>query len=163
MKKVFVAVVGWGNSGKSTLIASLTGCKSPNFRGEIIANDSQRWMWVSATSPEELYISLKDFKKELSAAASDPLCTGIVMAIQPTQPWKKLSLEQIYGEVDSSGAFDNFAFLMDPGYKGRMISVPAVRSRIKSVSPGTTIRSIDGRKFGFLNAEYIQKMTGIVW
>jgi hypothetical protein len=86
-----------------------------------------------------------------------------VIAIQPTNPRKNLSLEDVFREVDATGAFRNFVFLMDPGYKKAAMNLLSVRGRVLRASPATSIRILDGRKFGFLNAEYIQKISGIPW
>jgi len=120
-------------------------------------------MWVSATSLQEIYLSPKDLKKAIGAAARDPLCIGVVIAIQPTNPTKKLSLEDVYNEVDATRAFQNFAFILDPAYNSTVANLAFVRGRILTASPSTTVTTLDARKFGFLNAEDIQKISGIPW
>lgn len=55
--KPFIAVIGSANSGKSTVIKSLTGCKNGTFRGVIHDNLTGKQVFVCAASPQEMKIS----------------------------------------------------------------------------------------------------------
>src|SRR5271167_4108150 len=89
-KKV-VLVVGRPNSGKSTVIQSLTGCNSSRFQGEIEDKKSKKKIYVIAASPEEKLIDGTGFnavnqtavlKAILNRVKTSPDFIGLVIAMQ---------------------------------------------------------------------------------
>ncbi|MGA9820167.1 MAG: hypothetical protein WBQ36_01080 [Desulfobaccales bacterium] len=113
-KKKFVAVIGYGKSGKSTIISSLTGCRKSTFRGFIKDKVNNNCVFVYSGSPQELPIALSDIIKMLQKWNAIVGCSGMVMAIQPTKPRKRARMEEIFKEAISQG-FDIYAFAVEPG------------------------------------------------
>ncbi len=158
--KQFVAVIGNRNSGKSTVIKSLTGCSSSSYRGFVHDDGTKRRIYVICSSPQELKLNPSKFRKIIEACVSDSFCQGLVMAIQPTHPTKRLSLEGIIAEVSSSGAFQLNAFLLNPGRKKPHPNTLEIVSRLKRISVRPEV--LDGRRFSHINATIINRKTHIV-
>lgn len=163
MNKPFVAVIGRSGSGKSTLLKCVTGCKGHSVRDWVIDKATGRWIWVVASSPQEVDLSLAKLRSIIREAQKYPECIGIVMAIQPTQPRKRLSMEDIFLEVDASGAFQNYAYVITDAYNGLPQNPAATKARILVASPSTKVTDIDARRFGHLNAEIIKLSSGLPW
>ncbi len=157
--KQFVAVIGNRNSGKSTVIKSLTGCSSSSYRGFVEDDDTKRRIYVICSSPQELELNLSKFQKIIEKCVSDPNCQGLVMAIQPSHPTKRLSLDNIFAEVSDNAAFQLNAFLLNPGRKGPHPNTENIVFRLKKVS--VRLKVLDGRRFSHINASIINRTTHI--
>jgi energy-coupling factor transporter ATP-binding protein EcfA2 len=156
MKKPFVAVIGFGNSGKSTIIQSLTGCKHHSLRDWVTDKHTGDWIMVICSSPQEIPMSSKELKRVVSEAANKPKCIGLVMAIQPTETRRRVSLEDVFAEVDSTKAFENYAYIIATEYGGGRRDYETLAERVESASPATKVYEIDGRRFAFFNASFIR-------
>lgn len=132
-KKKFVAVIGYGKSGKSTIISSLTGCRISTFRGFIADETNNISVFVCSGSPqEEPKINLDVIEEWLRQCIDKSGCSGIVMAIQPTNHLVRTSMEEIVTEATSQG-FDVYAFVIEPGYKEAKKCYEDVRNRLLSI------------------------------
>jgi len=164
MKKRFIAVIGAQNTGKSTIIKSLTGCKTASTRDWVVDQSTKRRMWVICSSPQEQIMPIIELRRIVRQASTTQSCIALVVAIQPSTPSKRISMEDIFQEVDKSGAFENFAYTMSSGYNGNGYStsgLSAIQSRITGISPSTITAQIDGRRFSFLNAAFIRNSSAI--
>lgn len=158
--KPFVMIIGGPNSGKSTIISSLTGCDSSTYRNLIIDYASNKKIWVIASSPQEDPLNRMKFANILRSVRQERDIIGIIIAIQPTKPWKRLSLEYIVQKAQTAGNFNIFAFVLDPPYEdGEVTDVNRVSNRLANL--GVVIHFLDGRRFAFLNAMEIKTITGI--
>ena len=104
-------------------------------------------------------MTLQEFKKILKDCTADPNCQGLVMAIQPTSPTKRLPMETIFQEVASFGTFRSHAFALTPGRDGGMLNIPVITTRLKPFIAKPTI--LDGGRFSLINAQIINKKTQI--
>lgn len=161
MKK-FIAVIGPARSGKSTLIQSLTGCHSHSARRLVIDRATERQIWVVANSPQEAPLNRRWFVRIVDEVASRPSILGLVVAIQPTRPTTRLSMEVIFQIVEETRSFSKFAFLLDPPYRGRQSrSLRAeVQERLRNFR--VRVRILDGRRFALINASEIRRQSRIL-
>ena len=155
----FVAIIGGRNAGKSTIIKSLTGCRTSAFRGLVEDNLTKQSVYVVCSSPQELAFSIQKLKRILQFVASKSGCQGVVMAIQPNQPTKRLSMESIFREVTAFGNFTVHAFIVDPGRNKVPAGGPAIKARLKVMSLKASL--LDGRRFSLVNAKAINRATQI--
>ena len=92
MKKL-VVVIGYKNSGKSTIIQSLTGCPTKSFCDFVIDEDTKNSVFVIASSPQEDPMTEEKLHQILDSVIAKGRCSGVVIAIQPTRmpayPWKR--------------------------------------------------------------------------
>ena len=156
----FIAVIGNRNSGKSTIIRSLTGCPNSTFRGEVKDITTGESIHVICSSPQERPLTLQELRRILNACAANRKCRGLVMAIQPTSPTKRLSMETIFQEVFSLGFFQSHAFTLAPGRVSGSPNTAAIVTRLKPFKLKQII--LDGGRFAMLNAQVINKRTHIV-
>jgi hypothetical protein len=83
-----------------------------------------------------------------------------VVAVQPTDTYIRLSLEQIIEGAQRRDRFVIRAFVFDPPYHhGGSININDVRRRL--AASGIPVHVLDGRRFAFLNALEIKTITGI--
>jgi hypothetical protein len=116
---------------------------------------------VIASSPQEAELKHKEFTKLLSSAIHDNAVIGIVMAIQPTYPRKRLSLENIIKTAQETKQFNIHAVIIYPSYNSEKdIDVQDVKARLQKVRVSSA-KVVDGRRFAHLNAHDIQKFTGL--
>ncbi len=155
----FVAVIGTRNSGKSTVIKSLTGCPLSTFRGHVEDKTTGKTIHVLCNSPQETPLSRMQFRNVVQRAMKDPKSQGLVMAIQPTRPHTRLSLEDIFQEVVSTSAFELHAFILDPARNGGPSTSAAVLARLKAFR--AKILVLDGQRFAHINAQLINRRTRV--
>ena len=155
----FVAVIGQRNSGKSSIVKSLTGCPQSAFRDIVYDRTTGRSIYVICSSPQEQPFTLAQLKTAIAKCRSTPNCQGIVIAIQPTFPRKRLSLEDIFQELAISAQFQSFAFVLDPGYDGASAGYNNISKRISNYP--SYCASLDGQRFAQVNAEIINSVTQI--
>ena len=156
LKKTVIAVIGPRNAGKSSIIKSLTGCETNGFKGFITNKKTRKKIYVIASSPQENDLSEKELKSIFDEIKEDRDCLGLVIAIQPNRPTKRMRMENIF-QLFSEG-FNVFAFIVDPTYQG----LPGNENNfIKERLAGLNIKltTLDGRKFAFENATIIQAET----
>lgn len=174
--KILVGVIGEGNNGKSTIIQSLTGCKTRSFRGYVEAINEigdQKMLCIFCSSLQETV--LMDIKKNIFANQHDELerllnealantsCCGVVIAIQPTNPSARVSMEDIYDIAIRLG-FNPYGYILNPPNKGNPTNAIGIKNRLtaQGVKP-SNIFELDARKFGILNAETIRVTSGIIF
>lgn len=154
----FVAVIGSRNSGKSTIIRSLTGCPSGQYRGSVQDGSTGRAIEVIGSSPQEKALSLAQLRAILKRAAQNSACNGVVCALQPTFPRERLSIEDVLAEALAQG-FAVHTFILDPEHLGTTGNMNTVKPRLpKGISPPT---ALDARRFAYLNASIIHARTNI--
>ena len=157
--KPFIGVVGHANAGKSTIIQSLTGCKTRT--GIRLVRDAKtgKEVLVFPASPQENRFVDRRFKQELRDAARRRSTIGIVAAIQPTWPYARLSLEDMVNAAKLHG-LQPYLFVVDPPYSQTSHSHSASLSRVrKRVGRSVRLGSLDGRRFAHLNAKRVARLT----
>jgi energy-coupling factor transporter ATP-binding protein EcfA2 len=157
--KPLILVIGGTNSGKSTIISSLTGCLYHTFRGEVKDNATGKIIYIIGSSPQEESLELREFSRILNNVHNKPSTIGLVIAVQPTYPRTRLSLEDIVQKAQENNRFIIYSFLLDPPYDGEGIDVEQTRNRLTAL--GLVVRYLDARRFAFLNALDIRQVTGI--
>jgi len=104
--------IGWANSGKSTLIRGISGCATKGFQGFIRDTIRGRSLYVISSSPQESGISEVEYKNAIQEAYRDGKCRAILLAIQPTDPSIRLSLEDCVRIARRQRQFEITAFLI---------------------------------------------------
>ena len=159
MKK-FIGVIGKRNAGKSTVIVSLTGCKTRSYRNFVTDLSTDKNVYVIASSPQGRSLSLREFQKILIKVKRDGNCLGLVVAIQPIKPRLRLSLEIMIREVQRTNSFDSYLFILEPVRKGSKrdkSTLQAVNNHLRN--SGLVPHILDGRKFAFVNAREINQKS----
>ncbi len=165
MKKKLVAVVGYGNAGKSTIIQSLTGCSGRGYEGYVEDHCSNESVYVFASSPQENPYGKAPTREDQKARFQQDLekltanCRGVVIAIQPTNPRVKVAMEDIF-EIALALGFECWSFWLSPYYDGRTVNEIDLASRTPSKVKTSTL---DARRFALKNANAIQTQTRIMW
>lgn len=158
--KPFIAVIGGRNSGKSTIIRSLTGCRSGMFVGEIEEQVHHTKIYVVAYSPQEKNLP-KTLRTIFQTVANEQTIRGIVIAIQPRNTRTRPSMEDTMQLAQQIGGFDFHAFIIDPPYQQEgQIEVVNVQNRLRTIGI-TSISVVDGRRFSHLTARDIQQIAGL--
>jgi hypothetical protein len=154
--KRLIGVVGFANAGKSTVIQSLTGCPTKTGIHVVADRLSSRSVLVFAASPQENSEANGEFESRLRRAGKDPNNLGVVVAIQPTLPTKRLGLEDMVRIAKRNG-FAPHLFVLEPPHSGRArrVTVRDVQTRVGRVK----VQKIDGRRFAHLSAREIAKST----
>jgi len=158
--KPFVAIIGGKNSGKSTIICSLTGCPTRAFRNYVVDLASNLSIFVIASSPQEDPLTLARLNRILDRVASDRDCLGIVIAIQATKPYSRLSIEDIFEAVQATHEFNIFAYSLDPEYNGTQGTTPGLQTRLNSL--GIHLNQLDARRFAFVSAADINLASRLI-
>ncbi len=160
----FVAVIGPQNSGKSTIIKSLTGCKTTTRKDGIIDESNQKCIFVIPGSPQELkleqYINIQRFQEILDNIIAKANCLGLVMSLQPSKPRTRSSMEEYFQEVHNRHAFEMFAFPLNPIRGGSTQNVVDIQTRLNQFAP--RIEQLDARRFAHINASRIQEISRIL-
>lgn len=159
--KSFVAVIGGRNSGKSTVIRSLTGCPTKGYRDVVTDLVSDKSIFAIAGSPQEQPLEPVEFERILEQVISEDSTLGLVMAVQPTEPRLRLSLQDIFRAVQATGRFQTTAVMLHPPYKdpdsGESPDPNDVRKRLKALN--VDLHVIDGRRFAHINATAIRQLA----
>lgn len=158
MKK-FVAIIGDTVSGKSTLIKSLTGCCSGNFRGQVKNKLNNKFIEVIAESPQDKSLTRQEFVETLERVVTSEKCIGIVCALKPTQPSKRLSIESVLSEAVKY-KYQTYIYIINPGYLGFTCSAKNLYDRIPLGVEG--VYFLDGRNFALDNAGFINKTSQLL-
>jgi ABC-type dipeptide/oligopeptide/nickel transport system ATPase subunit len=161
--KAFVAIIGGRNSGKSTVITSITGCKSRSFEGVVRDRTTNKGIMVIASSPQESLLSRRNFNDIISQTVEDESIGGLLMAIQPSNPRVKMSMEEIFKTVRETSRFKSYSIIIDPAYENASLedSSMDVRSRLKRIGE-KSVKVVDGRRFAHLNAIEVAKFTKLL-
>ncbi len=162
--KKFVAVVGDRNSGKSTIILALTGCRT-NASKRMIDLVTKKWIYVVAASPQETGMKRATLAGILRKVANSPNCLGLVIALQPSRPRKRLSIKDVLREAVKRKAADEYhLFAISHPYNegGRRVGTDEIEQRFRDAVPGVRphLRSLDGRRFAYMNATIISNSIG---
>jgi hypothetical protein len=154
--KPLIGVVGFANAGKSTVIQSLTGCPTKTGIHVVADKLTSRSVLVFAASPQENLETNGEFESRLRRASRDPRNVGVVVAIQPTLPTKRLGLEDMVRIAKRNG-FAPHLFVLEPPHSSgtRRVTVHDVQSRVGRVK----VQKVDGRRFAHLSAKQIAKNT----
>ncbi|WP_198389559.1 hypothetical protein [Burkholderia ubonensis] len=155
--QIFIAIIGGRNAGKSTIIKSLTGCPSGQYRGSVQDLVTKKSIEVIGSSPQEQAMSRADLRAILKRAAGNALCNGIVCALQPKKTRTRLSMEDVLQEALAYG-FKVHAYVLDPDRSGSH-SPPTVLTQLKTAQ--VKVRTLDARRFAQINAATINKHTKI--
>jgi predicted kinase len=163
LRKKFVAVVGYADSGKSTVIQSLSGCNNHSTNEKIRDASVGLCIYVLAPSPQELpVIGEEDFTSILQDVTRDETCQGVVAAIQPTLPTKRLSMEKMF-DLARKFRFESFAYVLEfPFCKGKKLedrigNLENIKTRILGIDSEAKVFPMDGRRFACLNADLIRE------
>jgi len=159
-KKKFIAVIGRSTAGKSTIIRALTGAKGSKQPERIQDRSAMRWIGAISHSPQEQPITFRQLRKEMQAAAINARSLGMVIALQPTHPTSRLSIEDVFQMADSFD-FERHVFVISKSYKGSRGTDPEViRDRLVKFDFEKPIRPLDARRFGHVNASAIRDIVG---
>ena len=168
-KKKFVAIIGHGRSGKSTIIQSFTGCGGKAIGefadfGIYIMNNLRRTppykMYVIPNSPQEDYrLGLAQLAQVFNRAVGDNECLGIVMAIRPNRPRKRIRMEQVFNLVQEIGRFEISLFVLNPGRNGNVVTPESITGRLNLGIQPISLNALD---FAYFNARIIQERTNIL-
>jgi len=160
-KKIFIAVIGDQNSGKSTIIRALTGCKSGISRNRVENRITGKWIQVIASSPQEKRISHSDLKRKMNEAATDPQSLGLVIALQPTYPTKRLSIVDVF-EMAEEFSMRRHVFVISRPYsnKADRTEVAEIEKRLSRFHIENPIQPVDARRFAHVNASAIRDIVG---
>ena len=160
-KKTFIAVIGDQNSGKSTIIRALTGCKSGISRNRVENRITGKWIQVIASSPQEKRISHSDLKRKMNEAATDPQSLGLVIALQPTYPTKRLSIVDVF-EMAEEFSMRRHVFVISRPYsnKADRTEVAEIEKRLSRFHIENPIQPVDARRFAHVNASAIRDIVG---
>lgn len=159
MSKPFVAIVGNRNSGKSTIIRSLTGARTGQYRGPVEDRTTSRYIEVIGSSPQENPMSHRELRRILGEALANNQCNGVVCALQPTKPTTRISMEEVLQEAADQG-FDIYAFALDPDYSMVSPDFDQIKQRLSRVSVKPI--KLDGQRFAHINATLINSRARIV-
>jgi Tfp pilus assembly ATPase PilU len=158
--KPFIAIIGGRNSGKSTVIRSLTGCRSGTFVGEIEEHVHHTKIYVLAHSPQEKNPPIP-LETIFQRVANEQAIRGIVIAIQPSNTRTRPSMEDTMQLAQQIGGFDFHTFIIDPPYQQvGQINVDDVQDRLRAIGI-TSISVVDGRRFSHLTARDTQQIAGL--
>jgi len=157
--KRFVAVIGDPNSGKSTIIQSLTGCKNKTFRGCVKDHASGTEIEVVASSPQEKTISKRRLTRMFRRAAQRPQSAGLIMAIQPNQPHTRICMEDLFALARQFN-LSPYAFVLSPGYQTQPSKGQTKKVEDRLVGYTTRINIVNGKRFSHLNAAIIRDTVG---
>jgi ABC-type branched-subunit amino acid transport system ATPase component len=159
MKK-FVAVIGPAESGKSTIIQSLTGCKTKSFNGFVQDNSTHNRVYVIASSLQESGMKKNEFLNILRRVGRDAGCSGIVVAIQLSEPWKRMSMEETFDIINKFGSFRIILYVLNQTYDNKKnIFKTMFRGRYNSKREP---RLLNAKRFSFFNAKIIQRTSKIL-
>lgn len=160
LKKKFIAVIGNRNSGKSTIIRSVTGVNASTSPERVTDLSTKKWILVVSHSPQEQPISPDQLRKEMKVAATNALSLGMVIALQPNNPTSRLSIEDVF-EMAQGCAFECHVFVIEKPYKGSDGTDPEIiRERLVQFDIKTPIQSLDARRFAHMNAAVIRDIVG---
>jgi len=157
--KPFVILIGGDKSGKSTIIASLTGCRNHGFKGLVTDQSTGRQIYVIASSPQESNLTSAQLAADLQNAYQQASVIAVVVASQTTHTHTSLSLEDIISTAQANGVWSFHYYILNPPHGGSAINVAAITSRLSAV--GVTATCLDARRFAHLNAADIKTGTGI--
>jgi predicted kinase len=161
VRKKLVAVIGYGKSGKSTIIQSLTGCESRSFEGVVSDLADGQSIYVHTASPQEKPETDEErFKIILKQVVKDAAIQGLVIAIQPTMATARLRMEVMFQLAKKAGLL-NYAFILDPPRNDASINFEYVSKRVLEGDPDASVFKLNGRRFAILNAEAIRALSRI--
>ncbi len=160
--KPFIGVIGLRESGKSSVIQSLTGARSAGFRGYIQNRETSESIYVFTSSPQEDPIALAEFKRRIRSAANKKGCRGIVCAIQPNKPRIRICLEDIYQAVTTVGGLKPYAYLINPSHREGAASTSLTAEVTQRLQASNVMpHLLNGNRFPFQNATIIEKATNL--
>src|SRR5215469_8372198 len=146
MRRKLVAVIGGDNAGKSTVIQSLTGCRSRTFSGHVIDSLSGKEIHVLAASPQERRISDADLKRILKNAAHRPNSAGMVIAMRPSLSRRRQTMEQIFSIASRCGLAST-AFVLAPGYKNSPSQRKVDNTLERLAAANVPVQLLNGKRF----------------
>jgi hypothetical protein len=152
--KPLILVIGGTKAGKSTIISSLTGCKHHSFIGEVEDKSNGKIIYVICSSQQEETRAAKKYKDDLDYILENTKIIGLVMASRSTK-----SLETIIIRAQEKKKFKIYPFFITSGYQGGKPKTEQVRAILHRCHIRPHI--LDGKRFAFLNAAEICKITGI--
>lgn len=95
-----------------------------------------------------------DLTEMLNRFRNDKNCRGFVIAMQPTHPYRRLSMEDILRAVQRNGGFDIFPFVLHPDYQGAQ-PFAHIQQQLAQLNIQPT--QLDGQRFAFISASIINK------
>ena len=162
-KNKFIAIIGRSTAGKSTIIRALTGIRGSRQPERIRDRSTMKWIGVISRSPQEQPIPSKQLRKEMRAAAIGARSLGMVIALQPTHPTTRLSIEEVF-EMSERFAFERHVFVISKSYKGSRGTDPEViRERLIKFDFEKPVQPLDARRFAHINASVIRDIVGWFW
>ncbi|WNO03939.1 hypothetical protein [Rhodoferax mekongensis] len=157
--QTFIAIIGGPASGKSTIIKSLTGCPSGQFRGTVVDQLNGQMIEVISASPQEIALSYENYMDTLQRVSFNDKYQGIVCALRPTYPSKRLSIEDVLSNAVEYG-FQVHVFILSPGYLGFDCDLTDIFKRLPNSL--SSLQIIDGRRFSMANALKIHSISRLI-
>lgn len=107
-------VIGAQNAGKSTLIRGIAGCPTKKYKGFVWDCIRGKCVYVFCSSPQE-DSSITDacYSEALRQAAEEPRCAFVLLAVQPSRPRLRISLEHCVARARDQGITDLRAFVIE--------------------------------------------------
>lgn len=145
----FVGIVGNRSAGKSAIIGNVCGLpiKKPRDLQKATHVGTGLCLYALSSSPQETGMTIEDVKAHFTSVARDRSALGFVMALQPNDPLKLASMEDIFRMAKSKG-FDLAAFVITRPYKNRpharWSEPPEAIRRLKQ--EGIRVRVLDARR-----------------
>lgn len=157
--QTFIAIIGGPASGKSTIIKSLTGCPSGQFRGTVVDQSNGQLIEVIGASPQEIALSNQSYMDTLQRVSVNDKYRGVVCALRPTYPSRRLSIEDVLSNAVEYG-FQVHVFILSPGYLGFDCDLTDIFKRLPNGL--SSLQIIDGRRFSMANALNIQSVSRLI-
>ena len=152
--KPLILVIGSTKAGKSTIISSLTGCKNHSYKGEVKDKSTKKEIYVICSSPQEENAAKNKYKKALDDVPTNSHVIALVVAARATR-----YLETIISDAQDTEEFNIYPFLITSGYDSTNTHVDQALAIFQRRNIKHYV--LDGRRFAFLNAAKINKITGI--
>ncbi len=144
----FLLFIVPASAGKSTLIQGISGCPKKGYQGFINDSFRHRKVYIICSSPQESGLSVKEYKSALKEAVSDDECNAILVSIQPTNPYRRLSLERCVDLARKVAQCDFYAFVITHPHEGEPFPQEVVKNtteRLDNIGI-TKITKIDSRR-----------------
>ncbi|WP_039912852.1 hypothetical protein [Cellvibrio mixtus] len=164
---IFVGIIGNRNSGKSTIIKSLSGCGNSSFR-DYMDGFSNQSVYICCASPQEKrFVSGRKFdlaaiEETMQSAHKKVGCRGMVVAMQATGKSRlRPDYMSIFRAAKNNGFTELYAFIVDPGYND---SASIKLENTKELSElCVEVKRLSGKHFPHSNATYINNISRIIF
>lgn len=158
-RKPFILIIGSKQSGKSSIIRSLTG--KVVFDGISFAETASRANYIHVIEGVKRFerISTLELDIEMTTLEIDECCNGVIFEISLENDSNSPIFEKIINHVYHM-KFKLHVFIVSPGIDGVRCDEVKSISRLPRSIP--SIHIIDGQRLPFENASFINSITNII-